>query len=85
MKDSKDNSILVGDSVRVISIPDINYPEDEIEDVKSMKGEIFKIESIENDHVEVTKWWKKENESYSHSLYLTSTEIELVEKLDASA
>lgn len=84
MKDIKDNSILVGDLVRVISIPKINYPEDEIADVQSMIGETFRVEGIENNHAEITKWWKKKNESYSHSLYLTSTEIELVQKLEAS-
>ncbi len=69
--------------VRVIKIdPSItaNLPDDETRDVNSMLNEIFQIYKIdEYDCAWVEKWWDRGNgQTESHSLSLSSPEMELV-------
>lgn len=60
-----------------------HLPEDEKKDLRSMVGETFEVEEI-NDYglPEITKWWHEETDdecrSMCHSLHVESKQIEIV-------
>ncbi|MFL0807217.1 MAG: hypothetical protein K6L60_08015 [Oceanobacter sp.] len=81
--DKNGKEIKVGSRVRVLKIDqsllDI-LPEDEADDVKSMLNEVLEVYEIdEYDCAWVEKWWSRgDGRSESHSLSLSSAEMELV-------
>jgi hypothetical protein len=87
--DCHGKKVRVGDRVR-LRIIEGNLlealPKDEIEDVRSMIGEIFKVEDIdEHGFAWISKWWDRgEGRRDSHSLALSASEIELVVSETAS-
>jgi hypothetical protein len=81
--DSKGNLVSVGSKVKVLSIHSTitgELQEHELKDVNSMLGCIFEVYEIDqHEHAWVEKWWNIDEEnSYSHSLALSSYEIEVV-------
>ncbi len=81
-KDRNGNIVKEGSNVKVVAIdPSVinKLNEKEKVNVNSMLGQVFEVEEIDNyGSAWVTKWWKsKESESFSHSLGLSSSEIEL--------
>jgi len=82
-KDKSGNPLRVGDSIRLLSL-DLSMfeysAEEEKEDIKSMIGETFEIEEIdENGDAWITKWWERGNGEFeSHSLRLAPAEMERV-------
>ena len=83
------NEIRPGDVVRIISLDAqflASLPSEEREDVRSMVGQSFEVEEID-DHGSawVTKWWERGNgQSECHSVSLSASEMERVEKEDAN-
>ncbi len=82
--DLNGNYVAVGDTIRVIKLPNVDLSVEEMQEVETMLGGEFKIESIENGCAEVTKWWKSEDDTWCHSLFLFSNEFELVKRNNAS-
>ena len=88
-KDSRGNEIRLGDFVRILSL-DAQFlnslPSEEVEDVRSMVGESFEVEEIdEYGSAWVTKWWERgDGESECHSVSLGASEMERVEREDAN-
>ncbi len=85
MHDFNGAQIFVGAKVKVLFIDQSimnGLPPSEVNDINSMLGEIFEVYEIdEYGQAWVEKWWHLgEGKSYSHSLGLSSTELELVEK-----
>lgn len=83
VKDRKGNPVNVGDSVRVVSFEASilrNLSPEEQRDVKSMVGEVFEIEEVDEFGCAwVTKWWDRgDGRSESHSLSLTSNDMEKI-------
>ncbi|MEZ5514318.1 MAG: hypothetical protein R3F58_10660 [Steroidobacteraceae bacterium] len=88
-RDCRGNPVCVGDSVRVITIDPAflaKLPKDEVDDVRSMIGEIFKVEEIDDQgSAWVWKWWERGNgRSESNGVALGSVEMELVASHDAN-
>jgi hypothetical protein len=87
--DCHGKNVRVGDRVR-LRIIEGNLlealPKDEIEDVRSMIGEIFKVEEIdEHGFAWISKWWDcGEGRRDSHSLALSAAEMELVVSEEAT-
>ncbi|GFO54471.1 hypothetical protein GMSM_14780 [Geomonas sp. Red276] len=82
-KDKAGNLLKVGDSVRLLSLNMSLFrylTEAEKEDIKSMVGETFEIEEIdENGYASITKWWERGNGEFeSHTLRLVPAEMELM-------
>lgn len=87
--DSKDRNgrrVSVGTRVRLVSLPESllsSLPDDEVDDVRSMIGEIFEVTEIgPYGHAWVGKGWLNDNgEQYrGHSLALASEEMEVVDE-----
>jgi len=81
--DIKGNKVKIGSKVKVIYIdPKITalLPENEVKDINSMLNEVFEVYEIdEYDGAWVEKWWRRgEGKSESHSLSLSSKDMELV-------
>ena len=88
-RDCRGNDVKCGDRVRVLSLSSqflASLPGDEVDDVRSMVGETFNVETIdENGSAWVSKWWHSgESRSRSHSVGLTSAEMERVGERDAN-
>ena len=84
MHDFNGAQIFVGAKVNVLFIDQSimnGLPPTEVNDINSMLGEIFEVYEIdEYCQAWVEKWWDLgEGKSYSHSLGLSSKELELVE------
>jgi ferritin-like metal-binding protein YciE len=82
--DFKGAKIYVGARVKVISIDQSimsELTEGEVRDINSMLGEVFEVYEIdEYGQAWVEKWWHLgEGKSYSHSLGLSSSELEFIE------
>ena len=78
MKDRNGKIVKVGDQIKVLALPNVDYTSEDLKHVNTMLGATFEIEQIQDDCAEVTKWfWAGENK-YSHSLYLWASEFELV-------
>ncbi len=78
--DRSGKSLKVGDSIRLLILDVSSYPastDEEKDDLKSMIGETFEIEEIdENGDVWITKWWERGNGEFeSHSLRLAPAEM----------
>jgi len=88
-KDGRGKEVRPGDLVRIVSL-DTHYlaslPSDEREDVRSMVGECFEVEEIdEHGSAWVTKWWSRgDGQSECHSVGLSASEMERVETEDAN-
>ena len=81
--DKNGKKVDVGSKVRIINIdPSItaNLPKEEVNDINSMLNEVFEVYEIdEYDCAWVEKCWDRgDGQSESHSLSLTSSEMELV-------
>ena len=82
-KDCNDQPVALGDKVRVLSVPNWllqRVPKDEVDNLKSMVGEIFIVDDID-EYGEV--WIEKEwhlggGKIQSHSLSLNPEEMELI-------
>jgi len=88
-RDSRGNMVSLGDRVRVVSLDPkflASLPSEEVDDVRSMVGESFEVESIdEQGSAWVTKWWRRrEGESRSHSVGLAPPEMERLERENAN-
>ena len=88
-KDRRGIEIRPGDFVRILSLDEqflASLPSDELEDVRSMVGQSFEVEEIdEYGSAWVTKWWERGNgESECHSVGLSASEMERVEREDAN-
>jgi hypothetical protein len=88
-KDRNGKQVRVGDAVRIVALdPTFMHalPQDEIADVRSMIGAIFKIEEIDDyGSAWVSKWWDRgENRSESHCIALAAVEMELVSSENAN-
>lgn len=84
MHDFKGAQIYVGARVKVLSIDQSimsELTESEVRDINSMLGEIFEVYEIDKyRQAWVEKWWHLgEGKSYSHSLGLSSNELEFIE------
>jgi hypothetical protein len=84
LHDRKENEVKEGSKIRVVMIePRViaSLAGDELSDVTSMLNEVFQVYEIdENNLAWVEKWWDcGERKSKSHSLALSSAEIELAE------
>ncbi len=77
MEDRNGKVVRVGDRVRVLSLPKVDYSDEDLEHVNAMLGATFEIEQIQDGCVEVTKWFESGENKYSHSLYLWPAEFEL--------
>ena len=80
--DKNGRTIHLGDSVRIIDLKmDLFHYLDpvEIEDIRSMLGEILPVERIEsNGFVTVTKWFNRGSGKHeSHTLSLSQAQVEL--------
>ena len=83
MVDCHGKNVSVGDTIRLLKLPDIELAESEMSEVKTMLGQQFVIESLEYDCAEITKWFGESDEnSQCHSLFLFSSEFELVKKAE---
>lgn len=79
--------VRLGDTVRVLAIDSsIKLERNEVEKVKSMIGEEFEVDEIdEHGCAWVTKWWRTaENESEAHGISLTSQQMKLVRSRNGS-
>ncbi|WP_293265969.1 hypothetical protein [Neptunomonas sp.] len=81
--DINGNTVKVGSKVRVLHIdPKITeyLPEEEVTDLDSMLNEVLEVYEIdEYDCAWVEKWWDRgDGQTESHSLSLSSAEMELV-------
>ncbi|GAB5415591.1 MAG: hypothetical protein Cons2KO_31940 [Congregibacter sp.] len=81
-KDRNGKEVSVGSRVKVVEIdPEFldTLPEDEKRDVASMLNEVFEVYDIdEYGQAWVEKWWHiSEDESMSHSVALSSSEMEV--------
>ena len=79
----------VGDLVRVVSLSQSflnSLPPDEVEDVRSMIGEKFTVEEIdEHGSAWVSKWWNHgEGQRSSHTVGLEASEMELISGKNAN-
>ncbi len=78
----------VGDRVRLLTLTGNwldELPDDEIDDVRSMIGEVFEIEEIdEYGQPWIRKSWPEAGRCHSHSIALESYEMERVTPGDAS-
>lgn len=88
--DKNGNEVKVGSLVRVLKIDQsliAVLPDEELDDVKSMLNEVIEVHEIdEYDCAWVEKWWDRGNgETESHSLSLSSSEMELVSNGSASS
>jgi hypothetical protein len=81
-QDVNGKDVVVGSMVKVLSIDEAllkALPRDEVQDVKSMIGEIFEVYEINGQFASVEKWWDRgEGRSESHSIALANYEMELV-------
>ena len=82
-KDKFGNLVRIGDSIRLLSIEWSGISglgEQEHDDLKSMIGEVFAIEKIEeNGSAWILKWWDRDDgQKESHSLVLAPAEMERV-------
>lgn len=83
MIDVKGETVSVGDTVRVLKLPNVKLSDSEMKEVQTMLEEQFVIESIENECAEVTKWFGSSGEeTWCHSLFLFPDEFELVKKAE---
>jgi hypothetical protein len=81
--DKHGNQVKVGSFVRVIEIDSYLLeilPDEEVDHVKSMLGEIFEVYEIDDyGCAQVEKWWDYGGGRFgSHSLSLSSAEMEVV-------
>lgn len=81
--DKNGNEVKVGSLVRVLKIDQsliAVLPDEEVDDVKSMLNDVLEVYEIdEYDGAWVEKWWDRgEGKTGSHSLSLSSLEMELV-------
>ena len=79
----------LGDTVKVLAIDaSIKLEKDEVEKVKSMVGEEFEVDEIDEQGCAwVTKWWhttESESESEAHGILLTSQQMKLVRSKNGS-
>ncbi len=84
--DVKGKKVLLGSFVRVLNLDEKIYddiPQEEIEYIRSMIGEVFEIEEIDNySQPWVTKWWLFDNgSSRCHSIPLRSQDMEVIEEV----
>ena len=82
LNDKHGKIVMVGDSIRVLELPNVSFSPEEKAEVETMIGSVFEIESIENGHAEVTKWW--DSETRCHTLFLIPNEFESVKINEAS-
>jgi hypothetical protein len=83
--DRNGRSVKVGSKVRILGLSESflrRLPDDEVEDVRSMIGEILEVYEIDDyGSPWVKKWWRlPEGKSFSHSLSLASSEMEVVDE-----
>lgn len=85
-KDRNGRSVSVGSWVRLVTLPESflsSLPADEIDDVRSMIGELFEVNEIDQyGHAWVGKGWTNpEGDRYhGHSLALSPEEMEVVDE-----
>lgn len=82
-RDRNGATVVVGSKVRLLCLDDEflrSLPRGEVEDVKSMIGEVFRIYEIDEfGQAWIEKVWQvAEDQTMSHSLALDSREMELV-------
>ncbi len=88
-RDKAGRIVRVGDRVRLLTLTGNwldELPDDEIDDVRSMMGEVFEIEEIdEYGQPWIRKSWPdlEEGKCHSHSIALESHEMERVAPGDA--
>ena len=78
--DKSGRPVKVGSKVRILALSESllgRLPDDEVEDVRSMIGEILEVYEIDDyGSPWVEKWWRlPEGGSFSHSLALASSEM----------
>ena len=78
MKDRNGKVVRVGDRVKVLSLPEVDYSDEDLKHVNKMLDATFEIEQIQDGCVEVTKWFESGESKYSHSLCLWPEEFELI-------
>ena len=83
-KDKNGRDVTVGSRVRVLAIKQSildRLPDDEVEHVRAIVGEILEVYEIdEYGSPWVRKWWNvSEEQSFSHSFALRSSDMELVD------
>jgi hypothetical protein len=84
--DKYGRTVAVGSRVRLIRLSDSllsELPEDEVEALRSMVGEVFEVTEIdEYDKPWIGKGWSDPNKGHytGHSLALASEEMELVDE-----
>ena len=88
--DKNGNEVKVGSLVRVIKIdPSLIeiLPDEEVDDVKSMLNDVLEVYEIdEYDCAWVEKWWDRgDGETESHSLSLSSSEMELANDVNTGS
>ncbi|MCB1681993.1 MAG: hypothetical protein KDI65_08665 [Alphaproteobacteria bacterium] len=84
-KDRNGKTLKVGSKVKVIKLDEnlfLNLPADEIENLKSMIGEVFEIKELEGQRGGwIEKWWYfSDGRSMGHEISLAGHELELVEE-----
>jgi len=89
-KDRNGASVRVGTPVRVLSVRAsvlARMPANERKRIKSMLGDVFTVEQIDQYGAAwVTKWWHhRAGRSSSHSLGLTAEEMEVVANASVGA
>jgi hypothetical protein len=83
--DKSGRPVKVGSKVRILGLSESflgRLPGDEVEDVRSMIGEILEVYEIDDyGSPWVKKWWRLPGgRSFSHSLALASSETEVVDE-----
>lgn len=84
-RDRNGRSVMVGTRVRIVGLSESllgSLPEDEVDDVRSMIGEIFEVTEIDQyGHAWVGKgWMNDEQDRYrGHSVALDPEEMEVVD------
>ncbi len=84
INDKNGELVVIGDTVKVLKLPNVKFTRDELLEVKTMVGEHFKVENISDGCVEVTKWWGSGDDTWCHTLFLWPNEFELSTKNNAS-
>jgi hypothetical protein len=84
--DKNGKEVKIGSKVKVLLIdPNItkHLPADEAHDIQSMLNDVLEVYEIDaNERVWVEKWWNRgEGKTESHSLALSSSEMELIENV----
>lgn len=70
--------VSAGDTIRVLSLPVTDLPEEEQQAVNTFLGQTFRIERIEYDCAEVSQRFGNGDDEHWHTLFLWPEEFEKV-------